>query len=161
MRLPTTFQRQKGGTSPPPALGSDAVPTTSPPANGTDNFLSCRTRDINGWPVQRIVACWTTTAGSPTALNGSLYLWEKATAHWYLVNATPVSMEPNQLYFFDVAAIAEPPANKANVLGSASNPGSGAGDAVIDALLVVSDPGAQVNGTFTIAMGPDISNVGT
>src|ERR1019366_6341937 len=117
MRLPVVFLRQKGGGT-PPAIGSDAVPTTAPPTSANDNVLSCKCRDIIGLPIQRIVACWTTTAATPVALNGSLYIFEKATQHWYLINSAPLSIPPNQLVFFDVAAIAEAPANKANVVGA-------------------------------------------
>jgi hypothetical protein len=158
MRLPVVFTRQKGGSG-SPAIGSDAVPTTAPPTVSNDNVMSCRCRDINALIVQRIVACWTTTAGAPVALNGSLYQFEKSTQHWYLVNATPLSIPPNQLVFFDVASIAEAPANKSNVMGSASY-GTAATANTIDVMLVVSDPGAAVAGTYTIAMGPDLSTVG-
>ena len=159
MRLPVVFIRQKGGGT-PPAIGSDAVPTTAPPTSANDNVMSCKVRDINGLPIQRIVACWTTTAGAPVALNGSLYQFEKATQHWYLVNSAPLSIPPNQLVFFDVASIAEAPSNKANVMGTAAA-GVSATANTIDVMLVVSDPGAAVAGTYTIAMGPDLSAVGT
>jgi len=160
VRFHKTFSRQKGGSAPPPVLGGDAVPTTTAPSATADNVMSCKIRDIVGWPVQRIVVGWTTTAGSPVALNGDLYVWEKRLKHWFKVNDTALSIKPNQLAFFDIAALIEPVSNAANVLGNASNPPGAASDS-IDVMLVMTDPGAAVAGTYNIGMGPDLTTVGT
>jgi hypothetical protein len=156
MRFPLTFRRQKGSASTDPALGSDSAPTTTPPGK-SDNLLQCKIRDVNGWPVQRIAVCWTTSAGSPTALNGDLYFWEAATAAWYKINDTSLSLKPNQLFFFDVVSISEP----TPVTSTLGQPGSPAQAGSIDVMLVLSDPGAQVSGVFNVAMGPDLTTVGT
>jgi hypothetical protein len=157
MRFPRTFRRQKGGASSDPALGSDSAPTTAEPSLQTDCVLACKIRDVNGWPVQRIAACWTTTAATPTALNASLYFFERATGHWYLINSSPLSMSANQLYFFDTVSISEPtPLNS-----TLSQPGSPAQAGSMELFLLVSDPGSQVNGVFTFALGPDLTTVGT
>jgi hypothetical protein len=152
VRFHTTFTRIKGGGT--PVLGADTAPTTAPPSN-QDCVMSCNVRDIAGWPVARIAAAWTTTAAVPVALNGSLYIFEKSLAHWFLINATPLSMAPNQLCFFDVASLIEQVSNKGNVVAGQATKQS------IDVYLLMADPGAAVNGTYQIGMGPDLSNVGT
>ena len=157
MRFPQTFRRQKGSVSSDPALGSDAVPTTSPPLANQDNVLSCKLRDVNGWPVQRVAVCWTTTATSPTPLNANLYFWEDATQHWYLINATALSLLPNQLYFFDTATISEPTPTAATLAKAGSPAQAGA----MSVYLQLIDPGSQVNGVFVVAMGGDLTTVGT
>jgi hypothetical protein len=157
MRFPVTFKRQKGGASTDPALGSDTPPTTTPPTAGTDNQLTCRVRDVNGWPVQRIAVCWTTTAGAPVAINGDLYFWEDATAHWYKINDTVLSLKPNQLFFFDVATIGEPAPTTKNLLA----PGGYAESGSLELILILTDPGAAVAGVYNVAMGPDLTTVGT
>jgi hypothetical protein len=157
VRFHTIFTRQKGGSG-SPAIGSDTTPTTSPPSN-QDNVMACRVRDIAGWPTQRIVVAWTTTAAAPVALNGSLYMWEEAIGHWFLVNPAPVSLPPNQLVFFDVVGLIELVANKANVLGTAS--GQSTTGQSIEVFLQVTDPGAAVAGTYQIGMGPDLTTVGS
>ena len=163
MRFPVVFSRQKGGAAPPPVLGSDADPTVANPqvqpnnkGQATDCQGSFKIRDINGWPVQRIAVCWTTTAGAPTPLNADLYVWEQSTAHWYRVNPMTLAMLPNQLYFFDIVSIAESPASGAQLQAGAAG---AAGP--IDCFLRITDPGGQVAGTFNIAYGPDITTVGT
>lgn len=160
MRFHKTFSRQKGGATPPPALGGDAVPTTVAPTASADNVMSCKVRDIAGWPVQRIVVGWTTVAANPVALNADLYIWEKATSHWYKLNDTALSVKPNQLAYFDVAGLIEPMSNSKNVLGT-SGQSPQATSQSIDVMLVMSDPGAAVNGTYIIGMGPDLTTVGT
>lgn len=159
MRFQKTFQRQKGGTpASVPAIGSDAAPTTTPPQDATTNLLSCRLRDINGWPVQRIVVGWNSAnAVTPTPFNADLYFWEDASQCWYKINDTPLSLKPAQLYVFDTFAVSEPPPTQAfsNQPGSPSQAGS------MDVMLVVSDPGAQVNGLYTFVMSPDVTTVGT
>jgi hypothetical protein len=160
MRFPVSFFRNKGGGK-GTAIGSDSAPTTVMPGEGggqaTDCILACKRQDINGWPVQRIAVVWTTTAGSPVALNGSLYFWEDATQHWYLINATPLSMPPNQVVFFDIVTVAEPPPNAATL----AQPGSPSQAGGIQVFLLVADPGTAVNGTYMFAMAPDLSTVGT
>ena len=161
MRFPKSWKRQKGGASTDPALDTTA-PTTTPPNTTTDNVMSCKFWSINGWPVQRICACWSTTAAAPIALNGSLYVWiedlvingQSTNGHWFLVNDTALAMKPNELYYFDVPAILEPSPLNSNIAN-----GSSAGS--LDCMLLMQDPGAQVNGVFTIAMAPDCSTIGT
>lgn len=155
MRLPVTFQREKGGTNPPATLGSDAVPTNAAPTTNNGNVLSCKIRDINGWPVQRIAVAWWTAAANPIALTGSLYIWDEGMARWFLLNAAPLSMPPNQVSYFDVPAISEPPSNAKAILAGIATSNS------IDVMLIVTDPGAAVAGTYTFGMGPDLSNIGS
>ncbi len=160
MRFPKTFKRQKGGASVDPALGSDTVPTVAAPSEAaSDNLLTCRLRDVNGWPVQRIAICWNTIAATPTALNGDLYFWEDATAHWYKINDTVLSLKPAQLFFFDTVTIGEPAPLAKNLLGAGLGSYADAGS--MEVMLVLTDPGAQVSGVFNIAMGPDLTTVGT
>jgi hypothetical protein len=160
MRFPVMFRREKGGASSDPALGSDSDPRTTqkPPVAGTDNLLTCKLRDPNGWPTQRICIAWTTTAAAPTALNANLFFWEDRSLAWYLINSAPVSMSEGQLYFFDTCTILEPTPLGSSLTSPNSNPPS-AGS--MELLLVLSDPGAQVNGVFVVVMGPDMTTVGT
>lgn len=160
MRLPVVFYREKGGTNPPATLGSDAAPTNAPPSSTNDNVLSCKIRDIVGCIVQRVAVAWWTSAATPVALNGSLYAWDEGMNRWFLLNATPLSMPPNQVVYFDVPAIAEPPSNAKSVLGTGQN-GASATSNTIDVMLIVTDPGAAVNGTYNIGMGPDLSSIGS
>ena len=157
MRFPTVFKREKGAASSDPALGSDAAPTTTPAKANADNVVFCALRDLNGWPCQRIAFCWTTTASTPTAMNFDAYFWEDATAHWYKINDTAISAKVNQLYFFDTVTILEQRATNAML----SNPGSPAQAGGMAVMLVMTDPGAQVTGVFTVAAGPDLTTVGT
>jgi len=157
MRFPTVFKRRKGGATSEALLGSDTAPTTTPAAFNTDNVVFCGLRDLNGWPCHRIAFCWTTTASNPTAMNVDAYFWEDATQHWYLINDSHVSAKVNQLYFFDTATILEQRATNATL----GNPGSPAQAGGMSIMLIVTDPGAQVNGVFTFAAGPDMTPVGT
>jgi hypothetical protein len=159
MRFPVTFSRRKGGVAPPPLVGSDAAPTTQAPSENTsDNLLTCRLRDVNGWPVQRIAVCWSSAdAVTPTPFNADLYFWEDASSHWYKVNDAPLSLKPNQLFFFDTVTICDPAPRSKTLLSSGSYAEAGS----MEVLLVVSDPGAQVAGTYVFAMGPDLTTVGT
>lgn len=163
MRFPVTFQRQKGGTpANVPAIGTDTDPrTVGPPQVAPTpkltNVLFTKIRDANGWPVQRIAACFTTTAANPTALNASFFLYESATGAWYLINSTPLSMTPGVLYFVDCIAVSEPSPTTSQL----GKPGSPAQAGSLEVMMVVSDPGSQVNGLFTFAMGPDLTTVGT
>jgi hypothetical protein len=156
MRFPATFRRQKGGASADPALGSDSAPTTTPPSS-QDNVLACKIRDINGWPVQRIAVCWTSTGGGLVPINGDLYFWEAATQHWYKINDAPLSLKPNQLFFFDVVSISDPPITGAALKASGSSGQAGA----LQVQLVLTDPGAAAAVTYVVAMGPDLTTVGT
>jgi hypothetical protein len=160
VRFPVSFQRQKGvGGSTLPAIGSDAVPTKAPvantPTNPNSNVMACKIRDVNGWPVQRIAVGWTTSAATPTQFNVDMYLWETTSQAWYLMGS--LAMNPNQLYFFDTIAVSEPTPLQSNV----NQPGSPAQAGSMNVALVVTDPGAQVNGTFTFVMAPDLTTIGT
>lgn len=160
MRFPLTFQRQKGGGT-PPVLGGDAMTTAKQqkykdPSLPFDNVLETALRDVNGWPVQRVVAGWWTSAATPVALNANLYFWEEATGFWFLVNPTPVSMTPGGLYFFDTASIVEPRPTSAQL----ASPGAAASAGGMTVMLVLSDPGTAVNGIYNVTMGPDMSTVG-
>lgn len=152
MRFATTFNRQKGGTG-APALGSDVVPV-KPPGQLVNNDCVHTSRfwSLNGWPVQRLAAYWTTTAATPTVLNASLYLWDSLTGSWVLVNSAVVAMTQGILYYFDIPAIIEPTPTMANL--AQAHAGSTA------AMLLMADPGAQVAGTFVVAMAPDVSTIG-
>lgn len=154
MRFLQTFRRQKGAASTDPLLGSDAVPTTKAPVQNTDNLLTAKFRDINGWPVQRIGVCWTTQAANPVALNGDMYFWEEALQHWIKINDTALSMKPNQIFFFDIMTVSDPTPTT-STLGVIASAGS------IEVFLVVSDPGTAVNGVYTFALAPDLTTVGT
>jgi hypothetical protein len=160
MRFPKSFSRRKGGAGSVPVLGTDAAPTITPPSEvASDNVMTCKIRDINGWPVQRVGVCWSSPdAVTPTALNMDLYFWEDTTTHWYKINDTPLSVKPAQLFFFDTVTISEPTVRSKDML-SAIGASSQAG--AMEVMLVVTDPGAQVNGTYNIAMGPDLTTVGT
>ena len=107
MRWPLKYQRRQGGSGSVPTFGSDSVPTTTPPAGGADNVMSCRFWNINGWPVQRIAVAW--TAGSATtALTADMYVWEETLGHWLKCNGSSVSVPKGQIAYFDVPTISEP-----------------------------------------------------
>jgi hypothetical protein len=158
MRFPVTFTRRKVVAGPSPLVGSDAAPTTTAPSAKADNILFCGLRDCNGWPVQRIAICWSSPdAVTPTPFNVDAYFWETATGHWYKINDAALSVKPNQLFFFDTVTISAPTATNStiNQAGSPSQPGG------MEIFIVVSDPGAQVNGTYNFAVGGDLTTVGT
>lgn len=157
MRFPVLFKREKGSASTDPALGSDAVPTNAEPTMKNDNVVFCRVRDTNGWPCHRIAFAWHTTGSTPVALNFDAYLWEDASNRWFKINDAAVSAKPDQLYFFDTATILEQPVSSAG-LGSPTSPATSGG---MEVMLVATDPGAAVDGVYTIVAGPDMTPVGT
>jgi hypothetical protein len=164
MRFPTLFQRQKGvGGSALLAIGADPAPTSTtilqgtPPNAQQNNVLACKMADLNGWPVQRIVVAWSCDGAAPVALNGDLFFWEDRSARWYKINDTALSLKPNQLFVFDTFCICA----QAPLQAGLGNPNSSANAGSMEIMLVVSDPGAAVNGTYTFVMGPDVTTVGT
>lgn len=111
------------------ALGTDTAPTTAygtpgaaPQAPGTksaanvDNVLSCRVNGISA-PVActRIAVCMVGPTGAASQ-NANLYVWDQGTAHWYLVNAAPISLVNNQLVFFDAVSPCEAPTTQGQTI---------------------------------------------
>ena len=155
MRFPLMFQRQVGGASSDPALGSDTVPThvsgpTEQKLLAGKNVLQTRLQNIVGWPVQR-VAIGYAYAGVGVAPNLSCdaYVWEDESERWYKVTDTPVTLKPYQLTFIDSPIMIDTP--RAGSSG-ASSPGA------LEVLFIVSNGGAPVNGVYTIVAGGDASN---
>ncbi len=106
-------------------LGADSAPTTAYGTNGVppaaavapgkvtaanvDNVLSCRRGDNSySAEVKRIAVAMVgpTGAASQTA---NMYVWDGGTQHWYLVNATALTLVNNQVVFFDAVSLAELP----------------------------------------------------
>lgn len=120
----------------------------------TSPVLQCKTRDVNGWPVQRIAVYFT---GGTGVMNGTLYFWDSQVLQWVKVNTSVVAMSLNTLYFFDTAVICETTPLSGNLGQNGSSSQAGA----MELFLLLADAGALSNSVFTIAMAPDISTVGT
>lgn len=160
MRFPTTFVRYKGTT---PASGTTIATTLAPPATAPrpqiDNVSSWVAISKEGMPIQRVAAYWTSAAAGLTLVNANLYLYDQALETWVLVNPTPIQMNPNQLYWFDVAIIptGSPKLSATGGLNLLSTSTGG-----LDVALAVADPGTLPNNSsFSFAMGADVSLVGT
>jgi hypothetical protein len=100
---------------------------------------------------------YTSSPTVPTAFNVDAYFWEAATGRWYKINDTALSVKPNQLFFFDTVTIAAPAPSNSTI----NQPGSPAQPGGMEIFIVVTDPGAQVNGTYSFAVGGDLTTVGT
>jgi hypothetical protein len=150
------------------ALGADSAPTTifgtvgappiappQPPTYGkittpnVDNILSCRVGSSIGVDVKRIAVaqCGPSAAASSTA---NLYVWDGLTQHWYLVNATPVTLPNNQVVWFDAVSLCEGnPGNK----GAATNASLGGADY----MLVVIPNVSPTSGSYSFAMSAQLN----
>lgn len=154
MRFPFMFTRYKG-TIPAngKGIGSDAVPTTSPPT-GQDNVLSHLTANVNGWPTQRIaMVCKYTGAGTPSFIAVQAYFWETRTERWYAFGV-PVNVMPNgSIAFFDTIGPIEyiGPAQGADMVRP--------GNEIL--MFVATDTGGlNPNGQFDFAAAPDLTGSG-
>jgi hypothetical protein len=145
MRFQQSFSRivnAGGGTT----LGTDTVPTT-PPSATADNIIGASLKNIDGFPVQRFVV----TYKGPTnaqPLPAQLWMWEDSTAAWYRCGGTQM-LSPGEVSWFDQPALGRMSANQEY------NPGS------LSLCLIVLKPAvatADPDGTYTFAMGVDISN---
>lgn len=136
MRFHKMFSRFVGGGG--TVLGSDSAPTGAPNSTHEDNQMA--TRLLVQSPINRVVVARAYVgAGSPGALNGTLYQYEDLTGLWFAVGAA-VSMELNQLSYFDVASAA-PPVEQ----GSAGS---------LEVALVVAAAGGDPNGEYIFSMAP-------
>jgi hypothetical protein len=147
MMFPARFKRYltavpAGGI----VLGTDVVPTGRAPA-GTDNQLSCRFSNINGWPVQRIAVTYLGPAGA-SALTARMYFYEDGSAAWYQIGAQ-VTMTSGTVSFFDVVALLDMPNVTANL--AAATAGS------VNQILIV-DAVGSTSGMYQFAMGPDLTS---
>jgi hypothetical protein len=147
MYFPTLFTRRVGGSGSVPLLGSDSAPTAAPSAS-MDNVLFTKFSNINGWPVHRVAVVCTAPA-APVAMPADLYMYEDRTQSWHKINASPVTITPGVVAFFDAVALLDMPNAQSNMAGVQTGSGAYA--------LVVSNPGAEPSGTFTFAMGPDLT----
>lgn len=150
MRFPFSFTRQKGGTG--TVLGSDSAPTTAPPAKA-DNLFSHITSNVNGWPAQRIaMVCAYAGAGAAPALPVQLYFWEATTARWYPFGGA-VNLTPNgEIVFFDAIGALE----YIGPMQGLDSPKPGA-----EEFFVVVGDNAAPAGTYTFALCPDLTTIGT
>jgi hypothetical protein len=154
MRFPKTFTRTinvAGGI----VLGSDSAPTGTPqsivPKNNCQ--LSAALCNVNGFPIQRVVVGYHGPVGA-LPLSAVLWCYDDETGVWYQVGSAKL-LQPEQLTWFDQPTIgAMGPRGQADQSGQAQmfNPGS------LDLCLVVSAAGADPDGTYTFALGMDISN---
>jgi hypothetical protein len=154
MRFPKTFTRTVnvvGGT----VLGSDSAPTGQPqsilPPNNCQ--FSAALCNVNGFPIQRVVVGYHGPAGAQP-LSAALWCWDDETAIWYQVGSAKL-LQPEQLTWFDQPTIgAMGPRGQADQSGQVQmfNPGS------LDLCLVVSAAGGDPDGTYTFALGMDLSN---
>jgi hypothetical protein len=142
------------------AMGADSAPTTVygtagvPPAAQTptlksaanvDNILSCRNWGSSApAPVRQVAVALSgpTGATSPTA---NLYVWDGLTQHWYLVNASPVTIAPEAVTLIPVIS----PAENLALGGPPSNQQSNNG---ADYMLVLIANGSPTAGVYSIAM---------
>jgi hypothetical protein len=148
MRLPKVFARDKGGGT-HAALGSDAIPTTLGPSETRyDAMVEARMAPATAYGVAMklaVATSYTGAAAPPGDVQGDVYVWEDATARWYRVNDAPVTLSAGRIAYFALPSIADSAPRSAD-LGRAG-PGG------IEALLLVSDPGAASVGTYTFALG--------
>jgi len=152
MRFPCSFKRYvttvpAGGK----VLGADAVPTTAP-TTSMDNVLFSRFANINGWPVHRVAILYTGPVGALN-LPAQPYMWDDATQAWHAIGAA-ATLKPNVVTFVDVVALLDLPhasSAEGGVLEGPPNSGS------IAQALVISSGGADPGGTYTFAMGPDLT----
>ena len=161
MKFQTTFFRYITTAVAPATvlLGADSDPTTvygtlgtaptSPKASkfasaaNIDNVISTRNNGQSApTPVQRIAVamCGPTGAASCTA---NLYAWDRGTAHWYLVNAAPVTLAQNTLAFFDAIAPCEHPQIQGDL---------GVAQSGTDYMLVVIPSGGPTAGQYSFTM---------
>lgn len=144
------------------AMGADSAPTTvfagnaggaqgKPPQNqynpnlvpagNVDNTISTR---MNGQSapvaVTRIGVTMLGPAGAalPTA---NLYVFDDGVGYWYLINAAPITLQLNQVVFFDALSICEPPPGMTQV----SQGGT-------DYMLVVIPNGSPTAGIYAFTM---------
>ena len=153
MRFPCVFSRSKGPGA-FPALGSDPSPNASTPPqpptpapNG--NLMTGPFFNNNGWPCHRIAVAYKGPP-LPVALNGTLWMWEDQTQHWYQIGGT-VSIAPDAISFFDVVGLLD----TANTRGDLNQAAAGS----LAVQLVVTDPGGAPAGTHTFAVGPDLTTI--
>lgn len=158
MRMPKSFSRYKtvvpaGGV----VLGTDVVPNGANGADGTapspttDNLLFMRFANNAGWPLHRVAVGYNYRgAGVAIALPASLYLWDALTQRWYLT--TTANLTADKIVFFDSVALIDPMASQTD----ATRPSAGS----LEALLIVTDPGAAPSGEHRFALGADLSLYG-
>lgn len=151
MRMPKTFTRIVAamGTT----LGTDGAPGTPPTGQpGTqDNLLVQASLSDQGWPAHRIAVSYKGPVGALT-LVGQIWLFDRQTQAWYEVGA-PTNMVPNRLTYFDVVGLVSRRPTSADGLSIDASQGN------IEALLVVQAAGGDPNGTYTFAMGADLTTL--
>lgn len=155
MRMHKSFQRSKPVAAPIPVLGGDGVAGTPPtglPNPNEDNVLVCAISNAAGWPSHRVAVSYKGPVGA-TALAAQIWIFDHETAAWYEVGA-PVNIVANRINYFDIIGLADPPAVGNNV-GPNARPSSGG----TEIMLIVQDDlvGPAPNGTYTFAMGPDLT----
>jgi hypothetical protein len=150
MRMVTKFQRLVGGS---PALGSDGAPGVPPTGapGAQDNLLAQQCYSDQGWPAHRVAVAYNGPVGA-LALVAQLWVFDHLTEAWYEVGA-PGSLTPNRITYFDVTAIVSRRAGGASGLGAPPSQGH------IEALLVVQAAGGDPAGTYTFAMGADLTTL--
>jgi hypothetical protein len=147
MRFQKSFTRvvAAAGTT---TLGTDTVPTGRPLAS-LDYYLSGQLKNIDGFPVQR-VCCAYHGPTNAKALSAQLWLWDELTQNWYK-SGQAVTMQPEAIAWFDQPSLQRLGAGAEN---ASQNPGS------LDICLIVSAAGSDPDGTYSFALGLDVSNNG-
>lgn len=133
-------------------IGNDALDVTKPLENQVglvkDCILSIRVTSINGFPGQRVCVGYMPPSTADTTAN--LYFHDDLTHFWYLVNPSPVALKSGAIVFFDTPTF-----------GDAPTASSSASQGSMQMCLVVAAPISPPAGTYTFAVGVDISNPGT
>lgn len=157
MRFQRAFTRTVNGTG--TALGADSAPSGKPNELTGDNQFSSSLSDVNGWPIQRVCVAYKGPAAAK-ALPATLYVYDDTTDSWYAMGAAK-TMQPGRLTWFDQPSLGR--------LASMANQGStqpiGPGGVnvphnpgCLNLCLVVAGTGADPDGSYTFAVGMDISN---
>ena len=144
MRFQESFSRvvAAGGTT---TLGTDTVPTTRADM-ANDCYMGSQIKNIDGFPVQRFCCAYKGPAGA-TNLPAQLYCYDDLTGAWYASGAVQ-TLRPGTITWFD-----QPSLGRCGATGQ--TPGS------LDLFLRVgASGGTDPDGTYTFALGVDLSNDG-
>jgi hypothetical protein len=144
MRFQEQFSRVVAATG-TTTLGTDAVPTSRADTM-TECYFSSQIKNIDGFPVQRFCVAYKGPTAA-TDLPAQLYVWDDLTGAWYASGASQ-ALHPGTITWFDQPSLGR--------VGPADQtPGS------LDLYLhVAASGGTDPDGTYTFALGADLSNNG-
>ena len=151
MRFPSAFKRVKPAATGEITLGADVAPNAAlgapspPPGPTITNALFCKSIGTSAQPCARLAVAYNYQgAGVALALPADVWFWDGTTQRYYRIQ-TGKTLTVDTITHFEVPALAPP--------GDIDKATSGN----IDAILVVSDPGAAPNGTYVFGWGPDLA----